>query len=237
MIPVKNHSIQANANTHIGSIQEPRSKANACIIWMHGLGAESMDMEMLVHSLPLSDLSLRHVFLNAPIRAVTLNNGIEMRAWYDIPSDFSRVNADKEDQLGILESEKTIASIIDEQIADGIPAHAIGLAGFSQGAAMALHTGLHYAKPLAGIAVLSGYLPLSTTYNQSLPTSQKKTPFFIGAGLHDTIVHYEWTKASQNKLEQDGFSPIAFHAYPMEHCVCMDETRDLSAWIRKYFNF
>jgi phospholipase/carboxylesterase len=193
-----------------------------------------MDMEMLVHSLPLSDLSLRHIFLNAPIRPVTLNGGIEMRAWYDIPSNFSREN---EDQQGILESAKTIASIIDEQIADGIPAHAIGLAGFSQGAAMALHTGLHYAKPLAGIAVLSGYLPLSTTHNKSIPTLQKNTPFFMGAGLHDNIVHYEWSKASHNKLEQEGFDSVDFHAYPMEHCLCMDEARDLSAWIRKYFNF
>lgn len=218
----------------IGSIQEPHSQAKACIIWMHGLGAESMDMEMLAHSLPLSDLPLRHIFLNAPVRPVTLNNGIEMRAWYDIPSDFSLQNEDTE---GVLTSEKTITSIIDEQIAQGIPSHAIGLAGFSQGGAMALHTGLHYAKPLAGIIALSAYLPLSSTYNASLPVLQKNTPFFIGAGLHDTIVRYEWTKASETALQQAGFNPIDFHAYPMEHCVCMDEMRDLSAWIRRYFNF
>jgi phospholipase/carboxylesterase len=218
----------------IGSIQEPHVQAKACIIWMHGLGAESMDMEMLAHSLPLSDLPLRHVFLNAPIRPVTLNNGIEMRAWYDIPSDFSRQN---EDQKGILASEKSIKTIIDDQIAQGIPANAIGLAGFSQGGAMALHTALHYSQPLAGVIALSGYLPLSDTHNASLPRHQQKTPFFIGAGLHDTIVHYEWTKASETFLTQAGFSPIDFHAYPMEHCVCMDEMRDLSAWIRKYFNF
>lgn len=217
----------------IGSIQEPHTKANACIIWMHGLGAESMDMEMLAHSLPLSDLSLRHIFLNAPIRPVTLNNGIEMRAWYDIPATFSLENEDKE---GILASEKAIKSIIDEQITQGIPANAIGIAGFSQGGAMALHTGLHYPEPLAGIIALSGYLPLSATYNASLPSIQKKTPFFIGTGLHDNIVHYEWTKASETFLKQEGFAPIDFHAYPMEHCVCMDEIRDIAAWIRKYFN-
>lgn len=102
---------------------------------------------------------------------------------------------------------------------------------------MALHTALHYSNPLAGVAALSAYLPLSTTYNASLPNTQKNTPFFIGAGLHDTIVHYEWTKASETALTQAGFNPIDFHTYPMEHCVCMDEMRDLSAWIRKYFNF
>ncbi len=218
----------------IGSIQEPHSQAKACIIWMHGLGAESMDMEMLAHSLPLSDLPLRHVFLNAPIRPVTLNNGIEMRAWYDIPTNFTLEN---EDKAGILASEKSIISIIDDQIAQGIPSNAIGLAGFSQGGAMALHTGLHYSKPLAGVIALSAYLPLSATHNLSLPVTQKNTPFFIGAGLHDNIVHYEWTKASETFLVQSGFNPIDFHAYPMEHCVCMDEMRDLAAWIRKYFNF
>ncbi len=234
MITVKNTTLQVNTNTAIGSIQEPRSQAKACIIWMHGLGAESMDMEMLVHSLPLSDLSLRHVFLNAPIQPVTLNNGIEMRAWYDIPSNFSIEN---EDIQGILASEKTIAAVIDEQIAQGIPAHAIGLAGFSQGGAMALHTGLNYPQPLAGVAALSAYLPLSLSHNHSLPLIQKNTPFFLGAGLHDTIVHYEWSKASHAQLVQNGFNPVDFHAYPMEHCVCMDEAHDLSAWIRKYFNF
>ena len=234
MIPSTAHSVQANMDLSIkiNAIEEPRSSANACLIWMHGLGAESMDMEMLVHSLPLSDLSLRHIFLNAPIRPVTLNGGAEMRAWYDIAPDFStRV----EDEQGVLASAEGIHRIIEEQIAQGIPSHAIGLAGFSQGGAMALHAGLHYTKPLAGIAALSAYLPLSLTYNRKLPSTQVKTPIFMGTGLHDKIVHFEWSKASQMHLANHQYDSIDFHAYPMEHCVCMDETRDLSAWIRKYF--
>ncbi len=228
MIHKTAHTIQ------VGSIQEPRSTAKACMIWMHGLGAESTDMEMLVHGLPLSDLPLRHIFLNAPIRPVTLNGGMEMRAWYDIPANFSLTN---EDAQGILSSEQGIHAIIDEQIAQGIPANAIGLAGFSQGGAIALHTGLNYPKPLAGIIALSAYLPLSLTNNLKLPGRQTITPFFMGSGLHDKIVHCQWTKTSQAHLENQGFQNIDFHAYPMEHCVCMDEMRDLSAWIRKYFNF
>lgn len=235
MIPATTHPIQVplQANIQIGSIQEPRLPAKACIIWMHGLGSESTDMEMLVHSLPLSDLPLRHIFLNAPIRPVTLNGGVEMRAWYDIPATFS---LDNEDTKGILSSEEGIHHIIKTQIDEGIPAQAIGLAGFSQGGAMALHTGLRYPQPLAGVAALSAYLPLSDTHNKTLAPTQKKTPFFMGVGLHDKIVHCEWSKISQSYLENSGFSEVDFHAYPMEHCVCMDEMRDLSAWIRKYFN-
>lgn len=232
MIPTKTNSIQANVQ--IGSTQESRSTAKACIIWMHGLGAESMDMEMLVHNLPLSDLPLRHIFLNAPVRPVTLNGGVEMRAWYDIPSDFSPTN---EDTQGILSSEQGIHQIIEAQIANGIPAEAIGLAGFSQGGAMALHTGLNYPIPLAGVAALSAYIPLSFTKNKVLPSIQAKTPVFLGTGLHDKIVHHEWSKASKAHLENAGYTQIDFHAYPMEHCVCMDEARDLSAWIRNYFSF
>lgn len=217
----------------VSNIQESRSPAKACLIWMHGLGADSMDMEMLVHNLPLSDLPLRHVFLNAPIRPVTLNNGIEMRAWYDIPHNFSIKD---EDQPGILASMAGIHAIIEAQIQDGIPANAIGLAGFSQGGAMALHAGLHYEKPLAGIAALSAYIPLSNTINRTLPLMQKKTPCFIAAGLQDNIVHYDWSKASEAHLQHAGYDDIDFYAYPMEHCICVDEMRDLSAWIRKYFN-
>lgn len=228
MIPATPHSIQ------VGSLQEPRTSPKACIFWMHGLGAESMDMEMLVHNLPLSDLPLRHIFLNAPIRPVSLNGGIEMRAWYDIPPNFSPLN---EDKAGILSATQGIYSLIEQQINDGIPSKFIGLAGFSQGGAMALHAGLHYSQPLAGIAALSGYLPLSQTHNKMLPKVQKTTPFFIGAGLQDTVVHYEWTKATHLHLESMGYQHVDFHAYPMEHCVCMDEMRNLAAWIRKCFSF
>lgn len=216
----------------IGSVQAPRATATACIIWMHGLGAESMDMEMLVHSLPLSDLPLKHVFLNAPIRPVALNGGMEMRAWYDIAPDFSTT---REDEQGVLDSTQAIHAIIDAQVADGIPAKAIGLAGFSQGGAMALHAGLHYTQPLAGIVALSAYLPLSLTYNRQLPQIQTHTPIFMGVGLHDKVVHIDWSKASYQHISHAGYTAVDFHAYSMEHAVCMDETRDLSAWIRKYF--
>lgn len=230
MIPTKTDSIQVEIE--IGSILEPRTEAKACLIWMHGLGAESMDMEMLVHSLPLSDLPLRHIFLNAPIRPVALNGGMEMRAWYDVAADFSLENEDKK---GILASEKNIQHIINSQITEGISANAIGLAGFSQGGAMALYAGLHYKEPLAGIASLSAYLPLSSI--STPPLTQTKTPVFMGAGLHDKVVHCEWSRASQMYLENLGYEHIDFHAYPMEHCVCMDEARDLAAWIRKCFHF
>jgi len=216
----------------IGSIQESKLPAKAVVIWMHGLGAESTDMEMLVQNLPLSDLPLRHIFLDAPIRPVTLNGGIEMRAWFDIMNGTLTA---REDEAGIFDSEQSIRKIIEDQIAQGIPAKAIYLAGFSQGGAMALHTGLHYPEPLAGIAALSAYLPLSKTKNQIIPSIQAQTPIFMAGGLQDKIVHYNWTKASQLHLEEQGCQQIDFHAYPMEHCVCLDEIHDLSAWIRKCF--
>lgn len=230
--------IQTNTDTiqaiQVASVQEPRSTAKACMIWMHGLGAESTDMEMLVQSLPLSDLPLRHIFINAPIRPVTLNNGMEMRAWYDISPDFSPFT---EDAQGILSSAQGINTIIEEQISAGIAPEYIGLAGFSQGGAMALHTCLNFPKVLAGMVALSAYVPLSLMQNKQLPKTQINTPVFIGTGLHDEIVHYEFSKASQLHLENNGFQKIDFHAYPMEHSVSMDEMRDLSAWIRKYFSF
>ena len=162
-------------------IKEPQQEAKGCVIWMHGLGADANDMKGLVNELNLST-PVRHVFLDAPVRPVTLNNHMPMRAWYDITG---MTLTDREDRAGILESEATIRDVLLQQQADGFSLDKIFLAGFSQGGAMALFTGLSTHGALAGLIVLSGYLPLASEAKTSL---QFDTPMFVASGDHDPLV-------------------------------------------------
>ena len=205
-------------------VREPQEPAQACVIWMHGLGADAQDMMGLATQLPLT-IPLRHVFLDAPVRPVTLNNHMPMRAWYDI---LGMKLTDREDSKGIKSSEVFIREVIDTQLAEGFVAEQIFLAGFSQGGAMALYTGIHTSMPLAGIIALSGYLPLASASNIVLNQS---TPMFIASGLYDPLVLPTWTKQCIDLLHQKGFKKIASHEYPMEHTICADEIRDLAGWL------
>ncbi|KTC91796.1 MULTISPECIES: alpha/beta hydrolase [Legionella] len=205
-------------------IKKPEQQADACVIWMHGLGADASDMASLAEQLIVDSVALRHVFLDAPIRPVTLNNGLSMRAWYDISG---MKLTDREDREGILQSEEFIRQVIDSQIEEGFTTEQIFLAGFSQGGAMALYTALHMTSPLAGVIALSAYLPLADQCKTNLP---KETPIFVAGGQYDPIVLPMWTKQSAEWLTAAGYS-VSTHNYLMEHSVCAEELNDLSSWL------
>ena len=205
-------------------IKEPQQQALACVIWMHGLGSDAKDMAGLANQLPLT-VPVRHVFMDAPVRPVTLNNRMSMRAWYDI---VGVKLTDREDRDGILASQGLIQQVIEQQCADGFSTRQIFLAGFSQGAAMALRTGLHAPTPLAGVVALSGYLPLS---DECTPVLDRNTPIWIAAGTYDQVVLPSWTKHSVDWLLSQGFQQVQWHEYPMEHTLCMAEIQALAIWL------
>ncbi|KTD75479.1 alpha/beta hydrolase [Legionella waltersii] len=207
--------------------KEPQVKAQACIIWMHGLGADASDMMGLADQLNDQDLGIKHVFLDAPLRSVTLNNGMIMPAWYDI------IGLDlihREDKEGIEESAAMIRSVLDSQLQSEFTSQQLFLAGFSQGGAMALHTALNYEGSLGGIIALSAYIPLA---NHIIPSLDGSTPIFMGAGQYDPLVLPKWTQQSKNWLLSQGFKEISYHEYPMEHSVCFEELKDLGLWLNQ----
>ncbi|MGC1182557.1 alpha/beta hydrolase [Legionella sp.] len=206
-------------------MKESRAPAQACVIWMHGLGADASDMLNLSDQLSMGDVALRHVFINAPMRQVTLNNGMLMSAWYDI-TGFEV--SDRQDKSGIEQSELIIRKVMDEQLNDGFTYEQIFLAGFSQGAAMALHTALQTTARLGGIIALSGYLPLA---DHRRPKLDKETPIFIGAGQFDQLVLPKWVEMTKAWLLNNGYVQLSTHQYPMEHSVCMEEIKELSYWL------
>lgn len=207
-------------------IKEPSKPAQACIIWLHGLGADASDMVNLAEQLVV-DAAVRYVFLDAPKRPVTLNGGMVMPAWYDI---LGVELSDREDKKGIEESEAIIRQVLEEQISNGLNPSQIFLAGFSQGAAMAIHTALNTAEQLGGVIALSGYLPLAT---ETKPVLNKATPLFIGGGQFDPLVLPKWTQATRDWLLSHGYAQIAYHQYPMEHSVCFQEIKDISLWLNR----
>ncbi len=204
---------------------EPNSTATHSMIWMHGLGASYQDMKGLAEAMALSDLSLRHVFLQAPNRSVTINQGFNMPAWYDIVGDSL---TEREDEAGILASEQQIIDAIASEMKQGIPSSRIFLAGFSQGGAMALHTALKYPEYLAGVVALSCYLPLADKFQ----LNQRKTlPIFMAYGDKDPIVWPAWSLQTEQKLRAEGLSRISTYSYPMMHEVSLAEIQDLRGWI------
>ncbi len=205
-------------------IRDPKQKAKGCVIWMHGLGADAEDMMGAADALPLT-APVRHVFLDAPVRPVTLNNQMPMRAWYDI---LGMKLTDREDSQGIVASEAAIRDVLEKQVADGFALDTIFLAGFSQGGAMALYTGLHTANTLGGIIVLSGYLPLASKVRCDL---HHDTPIFIASGDHDPLVLPSWTGQTVEYLREKGYSKVVRHRYSMEHSICLEELRDMGHWI------
>ncbi|MCX7117011.1 MAG: carboxylesterase [Legionellales bacterium] len=205
-------------------VKDSKHPAVACVIWMHGLGADAKDMMGLANELLLT-VPIRHVFLDAPVRPVTLNNGMSMRAWYDI---LGMSLTAREDSEGIKQSSKIILQAMEKQIAEGFSSDRLFLAGFSQGGAMALYTGVHFEKPLGGILALSAYLPLASLCHMLLP---RKTPIFVAGGQHDPLVLPAWTRQVAVGLREAGFEDIECHEYPMEHQICAQEIKDLSKWL------
>lgn len=200
---------------------------DACIIWLHGLGADGNDFAAIVPELRLPDtLRVRFIFPHAPYRAITLNNGYVMRGWYDISSlQFGST----EDEIGIMESAEQIDEFISHEIERGMLPQRIILAGFSQGGAIALYTGLRQPLNLGGIMALSTYVPLVGKTSVA-PGSNHELPLFMAHGLDDDIVNYKYGVESRIWLQQQGYR-VDWHDYPMTHSVCRDEIADIRHWL------
>lgn len=200
------------------------------VIWLHGLGASGHDFEPIVPQLGLPSPELvRFVFPHAPSQPVTLNGGLSMPAWYDI---YGLSAGTPQDEPGLDAAAGWIETLIQREIARGIPPQRLVLAGFSQGGALALHTGLRYAEGLAGIMGLSTYLPLADHLSQARAAANRDTPIFLAHGHHDPVLAYRLGTDSRDALEALGY-PVEWRDYPMEHQVCMEEIADIGAWLRR----
>lgn len=213
-------------------VVEPKTKPKHCVIWMHGLGANGHDFEPVAPQLGLPEGGgVRFIFPHAPVRPVTLNQGYAMPAWYDI---VDLTPEGRDDAEGLRQSSEAIDAIIQQQIADGIPASQIILAGFSQGGALALHMGLRYPKKLAGIMALSSYLPQANVVMEQVHDANRGTNIFMAHGIADDVVPLAMGEASLNLLTEMGYKP-SWHTYPMAHSVCLDEITDIGSWIKDCF--
>jgi phospholipase/carboxylesterase len=200
------------------------------VIWMHGLGADGHDFEPIVPELIRpGERALRFVFPNAPVRPVTLNRGYAMRAWYDISSIERRA---AQDEAGIRASHTIVEGLIRRENERGIATGRIVLAGFSQGGAMALHSGTRYPEKLAGIMGLSCYLLLESSFAAERVAANQTTSIFLGHGTQDPVVSLSLGEDSRRLLEAAGYS-VEWHAYPMPHSVCPQEIVDIAAWLRR----
>jgi phospholipase/carboxylesterase len=205
---------------------EPRGT----VIWLHGLGADGWDFLPVVRELPLpEEMTLRFVFPHAPERAVTINNGYVMRAWYDIKmNDIARLP----DEDGIRESQGQVEELVEREKQRGVDPSKIVLAGFSQGGAIALQTGLRLKDRIAGIIALSTYLPLEDTLAAEASAANKSTPIFMGHGLEDPIVPLRLAELSKAKLETAGYD-VTWHTWPMPHAVCAEEIEEVAAFLMR----
>lgn len=207
---------------------DPRGEHRASVIWLHGLGADGNDFVPIVPELRLpEELGVRFVFPHAPVRPVTINAGTAMRAWYDIAGVES---AHAEDETGIRESAEAVEELIAAEKSRGIPAPRIVLAGFSQGGAVALHTGLRHPERLAGIMALSSYLPLRGRLETEAAGANRDTPVFMAHGSLDPMLPQQIGEFSRDILRRYGYD-VSWHSYPIPHQVCLEEIRDIGAWL------
>jgi phospholipase/carboxylesterase len=199
---------------------------------MHGLGADGWDFVPIVRELPLpDDLALRFIFPHAPVQPVTINNGMEMRAWYDIAmNDISRLP----DEGGIRESQAAVERLIARERDRGIEGSRIVLAGFSQGGAIALQTGLRHASRLGGIVALSTYLPLEDSLDAETSSANRATPIFMAHGTDDPVVPVQLAEISRSLLQKRGYQ-VEWHTWPMPHSVCGEEIEAVSAFLGRIF--
>ncbi|MFT3667082.1 MAG: carboxylesterase [Pseudoxanthomonas sp.] len=202
------------------------------VLWLHGLGADGHDFAPLVPELVRPGWpALRFVFPHAPVRAVTINNGVRMRAWYDIVGmDFPT----RADSAGIEESIQQVEALIEREHARGIPPERLLLAGFSQGGAITLAAGLRRQVPLAGLIALSTYLPGASQAASHLAAAATAQPVFMAHGVGDPVIPLVHAEQSARALGELGFD-VAWHRYPMAHQVCAEEIRDLGDWMAQRF--
>ena len=211
-------------------VNETAANPQWSVLWLHGLGADGNDFVPIVRELDLAGLpGIRFVFPHANTMPVTINGGYVMRSWYDIvATDLVR----REDEAGLRASQLQVEALIAREKARGIPASRIILAGFSQGCAMTLQTGLRHPEPLAGMMCLSGYLPLASVAGAERTEQSKSTPIFMAHGVQDPVVPFARAEDSRKVLESLGYQ-VEWHAYQMQHTLCLEEVQDIAKWIRK----
>ena len=203
----------------------------SAVIWLHGLGADCHDFEGLVPQLGLSNKAVRFVFPNAPIRPVTVNGGMKMRAWYDI----LEMSLDRKvDMDNIRESAEQIDEILDGLAAQGIPNEKVVIAGFSQGGVIAYQVALYGKKKLAGVMALSTYLADATTVPSASESANGETPWLIHHGSFDPVVAPELALRAKTQLEELGYV-LEYNTYQMPHSVCPEQVTDIAAWLQARF--
>ena len=213
--------------------QQTRPKPAWTVLWLHGLGADGHDFAPIVPELLRPDWpGLRFVFPHAPVRPVTINNGMPMRAWYDIRNLSIEQRADEQ---GLRESMREIDALLARERDRGVPASRLLLVGFSQGGALALASGLRREAGVAGIACLSGYLPMAERTADELTPAGRATPVFLGHGRQDPVVALNLGTRTRAALE-NWKVPVTWRDYPMPHSVCADEVRDLGDWMALRFS-
>jgi phospholipase/carboxylesterase len=212
--------------------QSTRPRVAWSIVWLHGLGADGHDFAPIVPELVRPDWpGIRFVFPHAPVRAVTVNGGMRMRAWYDIKTLSSDDRADEE---GLRESMREVDALLARERDRGVPPERQLLVGFSMGAALALSSGLRREAPVAGVAALSGYLPLAEALAREMTAGGKATPVFMAHGSQDPVVQPAWGSRSRDALRALGVD-VRWKTYPMPHSVCAEEVRDLGDWMAERF--
>lgn len=207
---------------------DPPGHARHTVIWLHGLGADGHDFEPIVPELRLPEaLAVRFVFPNAPVRAVTLNGGYPMRAWFDLTGlqDASQMDVD-----GLREAERQVRALIERENARGIPSERIVLAGFSQGGAVALHTAVRYPQTLAGLMALSTFGVTDAALAAEAAPANRALPIFMAHGQQDQVVAPTRGLASRDALVAAGYA-VNWHEYSMAHAVCGEEVGDIRAWL------
>jgi phospholipase/carboxylesterase len=211
----------------------PAGDAVASVIVLHGLGADGTDFLPFADEVELKAIGpVRWLLPRAPVRPVTVNNGHRMRAWYDIVEFGAQAKSPREDDAGLRESFAAVHALIDREVARGVPAHRIVLAGFSQGCAITLGAGLRYRERLAGLVGMSGYLPLASNTAAERSDANAQTPIFLAHGRRDPVVGLDRGIASRDALTALGYS-VEWHDYPMEHSVCAEEVADLQRFLQR----
>jgi phospholipase/carboxylesterase len=207
----------------------PATPATASVIWLHGLGADGNDFVPIVPELQLPPgLAPRFVFPHAPVRPVTINNGMRMRAWYDI---IELSAGGVQDEAGIRESAAILAKFIQRERDAGIAANRIVVAGFSQGGAIALHAALRHPERLAGVMALSTYLPLRATLAAEATKANHELPILMCHGRFDQVLPLRLGTTSRELLQAAGYV-VEWKEYPMQHQVCIEEVRDIAVWLK-----
>jgi phospholipase/carboxylesterase len=210
---------------------ETQPQPRATVIVLHGLGADGNDFVPIAKELDLSSVGgARFVFPHAPVMPITINGGYRMRAWYDILGTGDMRT--REDEQGLRSSLVLVEELIAREKERGMKPERIVLAGFSQGCAMSLLTGLRHKERLAGILGMSGYLPLAQALDNERSDANRLTPIFLAHGTMDPMIPIALAEASRDALKALGYD-VEWHSYPMPHSVCMEEVQDMNAWLLK----